>query len=156
MTVPFWVNEPSILFNKTYIFDLFPTSKMCYNRQMNSISRLIIFLTIIGYLTTMSINLIFISIATLFILFLLHQQKENKEGFSQPQVYKSTCIGNACGKNDAIVNPVTLQTFARNEFKEGDKKNPFSNVLLTEILDDPNRNAAPPSFNPSIDILMYG
>lgn len=147
MTVPFWVNEPSILFNKTYIFDLFPTSKMCYNRQMNSISRLIIFLTIIGYLTTMSISLIFISIATLFVLFLVHQQKEKKEGFSQPQVYKSM----NCGKNDEIVNPETLRSFTRKEFKEGDKKNPFSNVLLTEILDDPNRNAAPPSFNPAIE-----
>jgi hypothetical protein len=151
MTVPFWVNEPSVLFNKTYIFELFPTSKMTYNRQMNSISRLIILLTIIGYLITMSLKLIFISIATLFIIFLVHQQKEKKEGFSQPLVYKSTCIGNSCGENSSIVNPETLQSFARNEFKEGNKKNPFSNVLLTEILDDPNRNAAPPSFNPSIE-----
>ena len=151
MTVPFWVNEPSVLFNKTYIFELFPTSKMTYNRQMNSISRLIILLTIIGYLITMSLKLIFISIATLFVIFLVHQQKEKKEGFTQPQVYKSTCGGNTCGENSSIVNPETLQSFARNEFKEGNKKNPFSNVLLTEILDDPNRNAAPPSFNPSIE-----
>ena len=150
MTVPFWVNEPSILFNKTYIFELFPTSKMSYNRQMNSISRLIILLTIVGYLITLSLKLIFISIATLFVIFLLHQQKEKKEGFSQPQVYKSMCTGggNSC---EEIVNPETLQSFARNEFKEGNKKNPFSNVLLTEILDDPNRNAAPPSFNPVIE-----
>ena len=154
MTVPFWVNEPSILFNKTYIFELFPTSKMSYNRQMNSIARVIVLLTIIGYITTFSLKLIFISIATLFVLFLLHREKEKdkKEGFEQQsQVYKSTCIGNNCGENDSIVNPETLQSFTRNEFKEGNKKNPFSNVLLTEILDDPNRNAAPPSFNPSID-----
>ena len=154
MTVPFWVNDPSILFNKTYIFELFPTSKMCYNRQMNSISRLIILLTIVGYLITMSLKLIFVSIATLFVLFLLHQQKEKKEGFhnkENPQIYKSTCIGNNCEKNSVIINPETLQRFSRNEFKEGTKKNPFSNVLLTEIGDDPNRNAAPPSFNPTIE-----
>ena len=132
MTVPFWVNEPSVLFNKTYVFELFPTSKMSYNRQMNSISRLIILLTIVGYLITLSMKLIFISIATLFIIFLVHQQKGKKEGFSQPQVYKSTCGGNTCGENSSIVNPETLQSFARNEFKEGNKKNPFSNVLLTK------------------------
>ena len=114
MTVPFWVNEPSILFNKKYIFELFPTSKMCYNRQMNSISRLIVLLTIVGYITTFSLKLIFISIATLFVLFLLHQQREKKEGFEQPQVYKSDCIGNNCGGNDSIVNPETLQSFSRN------------------------------------------
>ena len=78
MTIPFWVNEPSVLFNKTYVFELFPTSKMSYNRQMNSISRLIILLTIVGYLITLSLKLIFISIATLFIIFLVHQQKGKK------------------------------------------------------------------------------
>ena len=122
MTVPFWVNDPSILFNKTYAFELFPTSKMCYNRQMNSISRLIILLTLVGYLTTGSLKLIFISIATLFVLFLVHQQKIKKEGFSQSHVYKSTCIGNSCGENDTIVNPETLQSFSKHEFKEGNKK----------------------------------
>jgi hypothetical protein len=44
-----------------------------------------------------------------------------------------------------------LDAVVRSEFKEGNKKNPFSNVLLTEIMDDPDRKAAPPSFNPDID-----
>jgi hypothetical protein len=33
----------------------------------------------------------------------------------------------------------------------GNKKNPFSNVLLTDIADDPQRKPAPPSFNPDVD-----
>ncbi len=143
----------SILFNKDYMFELWPTSKMCYDRQMNSIVRLIILLTIIGYLITRSFKLILISIATLFVLFILHQQHKKKEGFiqsSKSSIYKSDCIGNNC-KNEIIINPETLQSFTRNEFKEGTKKNPFSNVLLTEIMDDPDRNAAPPSFNPDIE-----
>jgi hypothetical protein len=36
-------------------------------------------------------------------------------------------------------------------FKEGTKKNPFSNVLLTQITDEPNRKSAPPSFNVDVD-----
>ena len=40
-------------------------------------------------------------------------------------------------------NPVTLESVLKSEFKEGTKRNPFSNVLLTEIMDDPERNAAP-------------
>ena len=49
---------------------------------------------------------------------------------------------------NTIVNPVTLEEVVRTEFQEGTKKNPFSNVLLTQINDEPNRKAAPPSFNP--------
>ncbi len=37
------------------------------------------------------------------------------------------------------------------DFKEGTKKNPFSNVLLTEIGDDPKRASAPPAFNEKVD-----
>jgi hypothetical protein len=37
------------------------------------------------------------------------------------------------------------------EFKEGNKRNPFSNVLLTQINDDPERKSAPPSFNVDVD-----
>jgi len=50
-------------------------------------------------------------------------------------------------KPNSYVNPVTLDAVLRTEFKEGTKKNPFSNVLLTQINDEPERKAAPPSFN---------
>ena len=39
----------------------------------------------------------------------------------------------------------------KSEFKEGTKKNPFSNVLLTQIGDEPDRKSAPPSFNVDCD-----
>jgi hypothetical protein len=47
--------------------------------------------------------------------------------------------------------PVTLDSLLETEFKEGTKKNPFSNVLLTQINDEPDRKAAPPAFNPDCD-----
>jgi len=53
--------------------------------------------------------------------------------------------------NKTIVNPVTLDAVLRTEFKEGNKKNPFSNVLLTQINDEPERKAAPPAFNIEVD-----
>jgi len=45
-----------------------------------------------------------------------------------------------------------LESVLKTDFKEGNKKNPFSNVLLTQINDEPNRKAAPPSFNPDVDV----
>jgi len=54
---------------------------------------------------------------------------------------------NKDSKKEIITNPVTLETVLKTEFQEGTKKNPFSNVLLTDIMDDPNRKSAPPAFN---------
>ena len=47
-----------------------------------------------------------------------------------------------------------MDSLLETEFKEGTKRNPFSNVLLTEIMDDPERKAAPPAFNPDVDIQI--
>jgi hypothetical protein len=47
-------------------------------------------------------------------------------------------------------NPVTLETVLRSEFYPTTKQNPFGNVLLTDIMDDPDRKAAAPSFNPDV------
>jgi hypothetical protein len=55
-------------------------------------------------------------------------------------------------ENTTITNPETLKSALKSEFKLGNKKNPFSNVLLTDIMDDPDRKAAPPSFNPEVDV----
>jgi hypothetical protein len=38
----------------------------------------------------------------------------------------------------------------RTEFHPTTKQNPFGNVLLTDIMDNPDRKAAAPSFNPDV------
>ena len=52
MTTQFWTNEPTILFNKEYMFDLWPNQSMDYERKLNAITRLIILVSIFCYLTT--------------------------------------------------------------------------------------------------------
>ena len=53
--------------------------------------------------------------------------------------------------SESYVNPVTLDAVLKSEFKEGNRKNPFSNVLLTQIADQPNRKSAPPAFNVDVE-----
>jgi hypothetical protein len=43
-----------------------------------------------------------------------------------------------------------LESVLRSNFHPTTKKNPFGNVLLTDIMDKPNRLAAAPSFNPDV------
>ena len=155
MTIQFWSNEPTVLFNKDFIFELWPTTDMCYEQKLNAITRLIILITILGYISTMSTRILvigFLTLAVIFVLFKMRKQKLTKEmmkeGFfveenNLPGVFKQ--------KSKTIINPVTLDSVLNDEFKEGNKKNPFSNVLLTQINDDPERKSAPPAFNVDVD-----
>ena len=151
MTIQFWSNDPTILFNKEYIIELWPTTNMCYEQKLNSITRLIILLTILGYILTMSERVLVIGALTIIVIFALFSMRKQKitnqlinEGFSIKE-------NNVDNNSASYVNPQTLDSIIKSEFKEGTKKNPFSNVLLTQINDDPERKSAPPSFNVDVD-----
>ena len=154
MTTQFWTNEPTILFNKEYMLDLWPSSNMNYEQKLNAITRLIIVVSILGYILTMSTKIIFVGIITLviiFVLFKLKKQKLTKEMLNEGFKVQGNEVTGMFDKTLSTTNPVTLETVLKSEFKEGTKRNPFSNVLLTEIMDEPDRKSAPPSFHPDVD-----
>ena len=154
MTTQFWTNEPTILFNKEYMLDLWPSSNMNYEQKLNAITRLIILVSILGYILTMSTRIIFVGIITLVIiyaLFKMKKQKITKEMLNEGFTVQGNEVTGMFDKTMSTTNPVTLETVLKSEFKEGTKRNPFSNVLLTEIMDEPDRKSAPPSFNPDVD-----
>jgi hypothetical protein len=155
MTTQFWSNDPTVLFNKEYIFELWPTTDMCYEQKLNAITRLVILITILGYILTMSQRVLMVGILTLLVIFVLFKMRKQKitkdmlnEGFA---VQGNNATGMFDKTKGSYVNPVTLDSVLKTEFKDGTKKNPFSNVLLTQIMDDPERKAAPPSFNVDVD-----
>jgi hypothetical protein len=86
MTTPFWINQPSILIDPKYLFDMWPKEKMAYNQKLNSISRLIILITILGTIIFRSLRMFITGIITLgIIIFLFYIQnnknKKQKENF---------------------------------------------------------------------------
>ena len=155
MTIQFWSNDPTVLFNKEYILELWPTTNMCYEQKLNSITRLVILITILGYILTMSERVLLVgglTLAVVFVLFNMRKQKITKEMLNEGfKVQGNEVTGMFDKKPASYVNPVTLDSVLKSEFKEGTKKNPFSNVLLTQINDDPERKSAPPSFNVDVD-----
>ena len=151
MSAPFWSNEPTILLSKEYIFDLWPSSNMFYEQKLNAITRLIIVISILGYVLTTSYRILIagvVTIALIMILYMMRKQKITKELLMKESF---TVQGPGTESISTTTNPVTLETVLKTEFKEGTKRNPFSNVLLTEIMDEPDRKSAPPSFNPDVD-----
>ena len=45
----FWINEPTILFNKKYIEQIWPYSYLTYEEKLNAVTRFVILITILGY-----------------------------------------------------------------------------------------------------------
>lgn len=136
MNTEFWLYNPLVLFNKNSLTELWPNHNMNLNEKLNSITRLVIVLSILGYLITNNVNMIVTGILTISSISILQYIQHNKilknniqnEGFDNLNLFNNK-------KN--YTNPT--------------KKNPLMNVLLPEINDNPNRNAALPAFNPIVE-----
>ena len=154
MTTPFWSNEPAILFNKESILQIWPTQQMNFETKLNAISRIVIIMSLLGFILTRNMNSIIIGIVTLAIIFTLYKLRKQtlvsssikKEGFS----VNSSMQPSPLSPSHMTTNPVTLESVLRSNFHPTTKKNPFGNVLLTDIADNPDRLAAAPSFNPDV------
>jgi Family of unknown function (DUF5762) len=155
MTTPFWSNDPTIIFNKESITQLWPLQKMTFEEKLNAISRLVILMSLLGFLFTRNGNLIIIALITLAIIFSLYKLRkqkivrsllQTKEGFAA----NTNTMPPALTQNSITTNPVTLESVLRTNFHPTTKKNPFGNVLLTDIMDEPDRRSAAPSFNPDV------
>ena len=157
MTTPFWSNEPTIIFNSDSILQMWPLPSMSFETKLNAISRLVIVLSILGFIFTMKFHFLVIGIITLAIIFSFYRYRKQiiinnmTEGFvNDNQNKKNGKNGKKITPTTFTTNPVTLETMLRTEFHPTTKQNPFGNVLLTDIMDDPDRKAAAPSFNPDV------
>ena len=151
MTSTFWLNDPAILFNKNLILQLWPSSDLTYNDKLNAITRLVIILTVLGYIFTMSSKVVLAGFVTLIAICILHKTQKNKITKDMLSESKEGFSGiNIKNQEDTILNPVTLKTYLKSEFMPTNKKNPMGNVLLTEIADNPKRKPAPPAFNAEV------
>lgn len=154
MTTPFWFNDPIILFNKQSILQVWPTQQMVFEAKLNAISRIVILMSVLGFIFTGNWNLIIIGIITLALILTLYKLRKQsivnslikKEGFSVNPSMQPSSLSPA----SMTTNPVTLESVLRSDFHPTNKKNPFGNVLLTDIGDNPERKSAAPSFNPDV------
>lgn len=154
MPTQFWIYQPTILFNKTQALKLYPISDMTYEEKLNALTRFVLIVTILGFIFSQNFQLIFIGALTIGILIALYFYKkkkiiESKEGFNNLSS-NSKDKTNKTNKNNKNNISLELKELLDEEYYNINKKNPFGNVLLTEINSDPNRPSAPPAFNPQV------
>lgn len=123
-----WINDPTILLKNENLDKLWPCDKMESVDKFNTMTRLILLITIAGYIATMEFTVIILgslSIGALTYLYL--NKKEKVEGFDSmrdtpPDISK--------------IMPT--------------KDNPLMNVMPADIIDKPDRPEANKSYNNEI------
>lgn len=137
MSISFWINQPTILLKKKYILDILPNKNMEFNEKLNTITRLIILLSMVGYIITNNSMLLLLAGISILSIIGFYYLKTNK-------------------KMDLLINKrENFENLTKKEIIESNlvvptDKNPLMNVMLTDIKNNPNRNSAAPSTNPNI------
>lgn len=155
-STPFWINDPLVLFKKDEMMDIWPAPLMSIEQKLNAISRIVILLSILGFLITKNINILFTGFITLAIFVMMykmqHEQEYNmKNGKNGNNVSDSNNNNNnANGKKEGFVNS-KMYTSLKPNLTTPSVTNPMMNVLLPEIAYNPDRNQAAPAYNPKVE-----
>jgi hypothetical protein len=139
-TTSFWINNPTILLNKNDITHIWPTKQMNVEEKLNSITRLVVILTFLGYLITGKMKIVLTGLITIAALIFLYKVQQ-RQSVSSKKLKKIT---------EGFANPNTYKMLDKN-FTEPTNTNPIMNVLMNEYTDDPERKEAAPSFNPIVE-----
>lgn len=139
-----WFNNPSILFNSKKLGELWPTPDMNFEERLNAMTRLVILLTILGYMISLSSKIFIVGLTAIISILILytiqsHRNINNsKEGFNNLQ------------NTSLLANPAVFE-MNRNNFSKSTKENPLMNVLIPEVFYNPERKPAAPTFNPVVE-----
>lgn len=151
LLVPFWSDNPNIIFDIKYLTEFFPIESMTYNQKLNAISRTILFLTIISFIYNRSFRTLLIGAITLFSIFLLHY-------YHTLESQKSVGLKNRNNVEgvEGFANPAleVLKGYPINPAQTFDKPsshNPFSNVLIPDYEYNTQKKPAPPAFNQNVN-----
>ena len=142
----FWIYQPSVLLDKNNITDLWPMPLMSVEQKLNAITRLVLLLTVLGFLVTKNINIIFTGFITLAIFVILYKTQYNLNASSN-----SSDGANAnTSKKEGFVNS-QMYNMLKPHLTTPTIQNPMMNVLLPEISYNPTRDEAAPAYNPEVE-----
>lgn len=105
----FWIEDPTILLNSKYIFDILPNEEHSTTHNLNALSRFVIFITLFGYITLRQYMVLVLGLIILGIIILFHSYKE---GYVE---------------KDTIINEYLSDI------------NPLGNTLMNEYKTDPTK-----------------
>jgi len=153
--IPFWTENPNVLFDSTYIFEFFPIEKMAYSQKLNAITRAVILASILIFGFTQNINVLIVSLITIGAISLVfyNQQPKLSKKVRFDLEEDNAVMETFTDEGASELAKATLQQENKNirseVFDVSKPNNPFSNVLLTDYENNPNKKPAPASYNVS-------
>lgn len=119
----FWFEDPRIIINTKRLTEFFPSRNMVLTEQLNAIVRLSLYVSIVLLFYSGNFNYSYIFIFTLLFTYIIYYySNKNIEKFS-----------NLTKINDILYDKENLVVPTQN--------NPFMNVLHTDYIDNPDREA---------------
>lgn len=154
INIPFWSENPNILFHPQYLYEFFPTMGMSYSQRLNAVSRMVVILTILALvfsgnpLRTAIFGLI--SLASVYFMYRFYflERERNEDRKKNVETFESTLDSS----NSPAIAALTEKGKGLDKTKVFDvptSKNPFSNVLVSDYGSNPNKLPAPPAYNAS-------
>lgn len=141
MSVPFWFQDPRILFKKEDVTEILPTDGMSQNRKLNAIMRAVIILTIIGYAFSGRYQIIISGLLAAVISILVWRYTAKPD--EQDEVLKEGLAMRKHLEADNVLEPP--------KYTKPTKENPMMNVLVPEVQFNPERLSAEPSYDPKVE-----
>jgi len=133
--VPFWTLDPNVIFQ--YPLEFFPVQQMTIEQKLNAITRLVLLLTLIFFVMTKHIRVLFVTCLTLgSIAYYGYVNKLGLENFEGGQ-FKSPV--------DELV--VTANFDTSKVFADPSITNPFNNTLMTDFERAEHKKPAPPAYS---------
>jgi len=147
----FWINNPLVLLNREEMMDIWPAPFMSIEQKLNAISRIVILLSILGFLITKNVNILFTGLITLAIFVMMYKL--------QYQAQYDEKNGNSNSNSNSNSNNTKKEGFVNSKMYDILKPNlttptvinPMMNVLLPEISYNPERDQAAPAYNPKVE-----
>ena len=123
MSIPFWSNDPTVLFNKAYILEIFPNTDMYYEQKLNAVTRLIIVISLLGYIFSRTVRIPIAGVSMIAVIYFIFRSRKYK--ITSDMILHEGFQKQGDDSRATIVNPETLESVLKSEYKEGNKKNPF-------------------------------
>lgn len=146
-STPFWINDPYILLNKDEMTDIWPMPLMSIEQKLNAISRIVILLSILGFLITKNINIVFTGLITLAIFVMIYKLQYQVQNKPDNSVNNDNSDQK---KKEGFVNS-KMYNVLKPQLTTPTINNPMMNVLLPEIAYNPTREQAAPAYNPAVE-----
>lgn len=165
----FWLSDPTVLLHKDHIGELWPKPGTALESKLNAGSRLIIVLTVLGYLITMNNSFFIIGFITLAIIGVLYNINNphsatgisdilgvlgggKKEGFAAEDTRRTRAeildtAKRGMNRRAQEYGDISIQ----GNFTAPTPANPLMNVMLPEIKYAPARVNAMPAFVPDVE-----